>query len=461
MPETESILYRGANFELGHGSGFYGIWPAGSPRPPSIEWWPDTPDGWQGAWARYNALEAPGSITMVSQPAKTAGRLGGLGTRALLAAGLLAAGIICGIAGLFPAYLAGSSLTSSASQLIPHVFYLAGWTASLVLILLGGARLKVGVMLSLGLSIVTFGLFFADAGQVIAGGTHLMGAGLALSLIGWVACAAGSVVALPLQAGFFRRSVAQIRSTFSPSPAAQFATPGPQPTPPVPSATSATPAEPATPAEQDSPAHQDSPAPAPVPAPGPYGAHPAYGTYQPRPASRWQNPAARRAILAVVIAALAALGAAITFAPSWDSYTLRTAAGAAHSLTAGNAFSNPAAVIVGDVAVMVALVLVAVAATLWRPLRLGAVLLAGAVIPMIAQAISALAQLGEAVSPTQFGISSAQANQLGLTISQGVTPVFWFYCVFVVILAAICGWLFRTPRQTSPAVVTTPVSSYS
>ena len=163
----------------------------------------------------------------------------------------------------------------------------------------------------------------------------------------------------------------------------------------------------------------------------------------------------------MVIAALAALGAAITFAPSWDSYTLRTAAGTVHSLTAGNAFSNPAAVIVGDVAVMVALVLVAVTATLWRPLRLGAALLAGAVIPMIGQGISALAQLGEATSPAQFGISNAQASQLGLTISQGVTPVFWFYCVFVVILAAICGWLFRTPRQTSPAVVTTPVSSYS
>jgi hypothetical protein len=502
VPETESILYRGANFELGHGPGFYGIWPAGSPRPPSIEWWPDTPDGWQAAWARYNALEAPGSITMVSQPAKTAGRLG---TRALLAAGLLAAGIICGIAGLFPAYLGGSSLTSSASQLIPHVFYLAGWTASLVLILLGGSRLKVGVLLSLGLSIVTFGLFFADAGQVMAGGAHLMGAGLALSLIGWVACAAGSVVALPLQAGFFRRSVAQIRSTFAPGPAAQFVTPGPQPTPQggpqptpqggpqggpppaawaphpgVPGAPAAPPAELATqvpssspvaqappvpPASSDTPPGQDAPvsapAPAPVPAAGPYGAYPAYGAYQPHPASRWQNPATRRTILPVAVAALAALGAAITFAPSWDSYTLRTAAGAVHSLTAGNAFSNPAAVIVGDVAVMVALVLVTVAATLWRPLRLGAVLLAGAVIPMIAQAISALAQLGEGVSPTQFGISNAEANQLGLTISQGVTPVFWFYCIFVVILAAICGWLFRTPRRAAPAMVTTPVSTYS
>ena len=229
MPENETILYRGASFELGHGSGFYGIWPSGSPRPPSIEWWPDSPDGWQGAWARYNALEVPGSITMVSPQQQQRQAAGHLGTRALLAAGLLAAGIICGLAGLFPAYLAGSSLTSQASQVIPHVFYLAGWIASLVLILLGGARLRVGVLLSLGLSVVTFGFFFSDAGEVIAEGSHIMGAGLALSLIGWLACAAGSVVALPLGAGSFRRSVAQLRSTFAPAPAP--GTPAPQAAP--------------------------------------------------------------------------------------------------------------------------------------------------------------------------------------------------------------------------------------
>ena len=67
MPDNETILYRGASFELGHGPGYYGIWPAGTPRPPSIEWWPDTPEGWQGAWARYNALETPGTIVMTGQ----------------------------------------------------------------------------------------------------------------------------------------------------------------------------------------------------------------------------------------------------------------------------------------------------------------------------------------------------------------------------------------------------------
>jgi hypothetical protein len=361
------------------------------------------------------------------------------------------------------------------------VFYLAGWTASLALILLGGSRLKVGVLFSLGLSVVTFGFFFSDLGEVIAAGTHLMGAGLVLSLIGWVACAAGSVVALPLQAGFFRRSVAQIRSTFSPAPAAQFApaeataaadadTTSDADTTPEASTTAGAPATPnpeapAAPAQWTAPSGSyGQPAPAaPTDPAAPYGAYPGsgYGAYQPRTASRWQNPGTRRSILTVAIAALAALGAAITFAPSWDSYTLRTATGVAHTLTAGNAFSNPAAVIVGDVAVMVALVLVAVTASLWRPLRLGAALLAGAVIPMIGQGISALAQLGEATSPAQFGISNAQASQLGLTISQGVTPVFWFYCVFVVILAVLCGWLYRKPGQAAPAVATAPVSSYS
>jgi hypothetical protein len=499
VPENETILYRGASFELGHGSGFYGIWPSGSPRPPSIEWWPDSPDGWQGAWARYNALEVPGSIIMVSPQQQQRQAAGHLGTRALLAAGLLAAGIICGLAGLFPAYLAGSSLTSQASQVIPHVFYLAGWIASLVLILLGGARLRVGVLLSLGLSVVTFGFFFSDAGEVIADGSHIMGAGLALSLIGWLACAAGSVVALPLGAGSFRRSVAQLRSTFAPAPAAPAPQAAPAPATQFPPAAEVTPAE-AAPSPSDAPEASEVPSAAapeaetaseaeteseaetaapgsvaatpevpphgglwtsPVPATPPYAPNAAYGAYQPARSSRWSNPVARRAILTVSAAVLAAIGAAITFAPSWDSYTLRTAGGTVHTLTAGNAFSNPAAVIVGDVAVMVALVLVAAIAALWRPARLGAVLLAGALIPMVAQAISALAQLGEAVSPTQFGISSAEASQLGLTISQGVTAVFWIYCVFVVALVVICGWLFAKPRRTRQAVAPAAVGTYT
>ncbi len=375
MPDNETILYRGASFELGHGPGYYGIWPAGTPRPPSIEWWPETPEGWQGAWARYNALETPGTIVMTGPrpaatspagpPAGAAPAGGRPGRRGLIAAALVAAGAGAGLAGLFPGYLSGASLAQQPAELIPHVLYLAAWAASAALILSGGGRRTAGALLGAGTSIVTFGLFFADAGQVIAGGAHVLGAGLVLSLIGWLACTAGSVTALAYR-----------------------------------------------------PARPD-----------------------------WR----RRTVLGVALAVAAALGTAITFAPSWDSYIFRTPAGVVHMLTAGNAFANPGAVIAGNVAVMVALVLVAAVAALWRPARLGAVLLAGAVIPMAAQAISALVQAGEAVSPAQFGISRAQAAASGLTISPGLTAVFWVYCAFVVALALTCGWLYLSSRRTAVA----------
>jgi hypothetical protein len=45
---------------------------------------------------------------------------------------LLAVGVILGIAGLFPAYLAGASLAGQAAQVIPHAIYLAVWTCDWV-----------------------------------------------------------------------------------------------------------------------------------------------------------------------------------------------------------------------------------------------------------------------------------------------------------------------------------------
>jgi hypothetical protein len=151
---------------------------------------------------------------------------------------------------------------------------------------------------------------------------------------------------------------------------------------------------------------------------------------------------------AILILMLAGLGAAVAFAPAWDSYTLR-AAGTVQSLTAGNAFANPGPVIAGDVAVMVALAAAVAAAALWRPVFQGAALLAGAVIPMAAQAISALVQLGEGTSPAQFGIPAGQAAQAGLTISSGVTPAFWLYCAFVAVLVVMCGRMLIPSRPAA------------
>ena len=65
--------------------------------------------------------------------------------------------------------------------------------------------------------------------------------------------------------------------------------------------------------------------------------------------------------------------------------------------------------------------------------------------PLAAQAVSALIQVSQPVSPTLFGISSAQAQAAGLSISAGVTPIFWVFFVFVISLLVSCAWLFTEP----------------
>ena len=374
--DTVTIAYRGASYEMGRGRDYYAIWAAGAPRSQPLESWPETPEGWSAAWARFAGLETPGTIAPAGRNAgaRTVAASQGL-SRALSAGGgavaaalLLAAGVALGVAGLFPAYLGGSSLAEQPYNLVAHVIYLAAWSTSAVLIPLGGTRQRMGALLATGVSAVTFGLFFADAATAITGGAQA-DAGLVLSLLGWLACAAGSAVAFCLR------------------PAGSTG----------------------------------------------------YGSPLSRPRGSQLGPA--------VLVILAGLGAAAAFAPAWDSFTLRTAAGQTQTLTAGNAFANPGLVIAGDIAVMVALAAVVVAAALWRPIRHGAVLLAGATIPMAAQAISTLVQAGEPASPAQFGISSAQASQLGLTISSGLTPAFWIYCMFVIALIISCAWMLFSPEQ--------------
>jgi hypothetical protein len=349
VPENVTISHRGGRYEIGRGPGCYGIWQAGTAaQSPPVAWWPQTPEGWRGAWSRFTAMEAPATIAAIGQrpPADT-----GRSRRAVVAAALLAVGVGCGIGGLFPGYLGGASLASESADLIPHLIYLAAWVVSALLIVSGGARLRAGALL---------GLFFADLGSAITG--TAAGTGLVLSMIGWACCAAGSATALRL-----RR-------------------------------------------------------------PGALG-----------------RPRGHDAVLTLTLATLAALGAAIAFAPSWDSYTLHAAVGASQTVTEGNAFANPAPVIAGDVAVMVALVAVVAVAALWRPVRYGAALVAGATVPMAAQAISALVLAGQPASPAMFGISPSQAAAAGITVSSGLTAVFWVYCVFVVALVLAGAWMFLTP----------------
>ncbi len=136
---------------------------------------------------------------------------------ARIAAALLAVGIVLGVVGLFPTYIDGASLASQPSNLVPHLIYLAAWAVSAVLILLGGMRRQAGALLGLGVSAVTFGLFFADAGTPLAGGAHLMGGGLILGILGWLACTAGAGTAFPASGLSLRRRARDDRARGRPA----------------------------------------------------------------------------------------------------------------------------------------------------------------------------------------------------------------------------------------------------
>lgn len=405
MQDNVTISHRGSRYEIGRGPGYYGIWRVESvegsgessplastaeERSHAIEWWTENPQGWRDAWDRFTAIEKPSDIVEVSlpsvepvlagQPVGAAGAVvaGSTGDRMpsplarLVPPVVLTFGVLLGLIGLFPGYVGGQALTAQAAQWVPHLAYLAGWMAGAVLLFRGGHRGGVlargGALLALGTSAVTFGLLLSDFGQVVAGGYHLTGAGLVLTLLSWLLCALASVVAvLVWRAG----------------------------------------------------------------APG--------------------RPPGREAILAAALTGAAGLGAIIAFAPSWDSYTLTTPSGFYRYLTAGNAFHNPWPLILGNVIVMIMFVAVVVLAALWQPVKLGAALLAGAAIPMVAQAFSAIAQLAGGTSPQDLGIADGVAARIGLTITSGVTPAFWIFCAFVLALVLTCFRMLTAPEPAPPA----------
>jgi len=157
---------------------------------------------------------------------------------------------------------------------------------------------------------------------------------------------------------------------------------------------------------------------------------------------------ARRRPFLVAAAAVLGIGLAASFAPAWDSYHLYAAAtGQTTSLTAGNAFANPASVIAANVVIMVLMVVLAVFAVLFEDMLLGAALLAGALVALGSQVVSAIVQLGTPPGPSSFGIGSSQAAQAQLQISAGLTPVFYVYCVFGVALLVLCVEMARHARS--------------
>ena len=395
MPKQAIISHHGEKYEIGRGKRFYGIWAIGAPYDAPVDRWPENHDGWQQAWGRFVAIEVPGTITAVTRQRK--------GLRAPLGAG---AGSRPGRGG---ALLAGEGLL---------VLGVALGLAGLFPGYLGGQSLLaqwdqvvphlcyvIGWMVTAAL----VALSVARPGNAARLGA-LFGLGLSAVTFGLFIADLGEVVSgqAVLGSGLVVSLLGWAACTAG--AALAFKSTGKR--------------------AQGRPGYPGRPA---------------------RPGRGHAGP------LALVV--LGAIGTAAAFEPSWDSYTLvAAAAGTSQTITAGNAFDNPAMVIAGNVLVMVAVVAVAALAALWRPARQGALLLAGAIVPLAAEVPAAMIQAGQQASPAMFGIPSSQAAAAGLTISSGLTGIFWVYLVFVISLIVSCTWLFTEPEH--PVVPGFPASPW-
>jgi hypothetical protein len=149
------------------------------------------------------------------------------------------------------------------------------------------------------------------------------------------------------------------------------------------------------------------------------------------------------------------IGAAVTYALSWNTLTFATAQGELQTLAQGNISSQGGVDIFGSVLVMAAVILVPVAAGLWRNARIGAALLAGLMVPVVAQGISAVIETHDQTATYASSLKSSG----DVFISYGLTPSFWLYCLFGVALVVSCAWmLFSPPALGADAVAAPPVS---
>jgi hypothetical protein len=115
-----------------------------------------------------------------------------------------------------------------------------------------------------------------------------------------------------------------------------------------------------------------------------------------RPYERSLHPRA----MATVLVALVAVAA---FLPSWDKYEVVSAAGRTTTVTLGNAFSQPAAVMAGELVAALAIGIIAILGAFWAPPTVGAWMTGGALIALSSQLISAVVQVSQASSVSVGG----------------------------------------------------------
>ncbi|MHB1599778.1 MAG: hypothetical protein ACYCXY_13035 [Acidimicrobiales bacterium] len=315
--------------------------------------------------------------------------------RSIVATLALGAAVGLGVASMLPDYLSGSSIASHPDLVVAHAIPLGGWLLAAALVATGRLDARrLGSLLGLGIGAVELGLLLSDAGTVFAGGAHLGGAGLVLAALEWL-LATGASALVASSSG----ALSGFRDR-----------------------------------------HRDDDR---------QSTH-----YGPARAGRLGNTKATTAV-----GILAALAAAGLYAPPWDRLVVDlVAVGRTTVVTAGNAFANPAAVIAGNVVVIVSLVALPLVALSARSRRLGGAMLAGGVVAAASQVVSALVQWREPVPPSEFGLSTRAAVAAGFHVSSGFTPVFYLFSAAVAVLAvvAVLELVERSGRRTLPPLGALP-----
>ncbi|MDA8045338.1 MAG: hypothetical protein M0Z30_08890 [Actinomycetota bacterium] len=329
-------------------------------------------------------------------------RPAGLDVAAALA---LVATVVLHVVAMAPTYFTASgSLMSQADQATLYAIMAASWALALAIGLTGPHRTPVAAALAVGVAVTEMGFRAADLGDVFRYGSASVGSGFWLMEAAWLVGAAGALLAV-LAARARHRS---------------RTTPGASEPERVDLSELALGVDWAAPVA----AGEESPA---VAMDDPTRAQRRSGdtSVLPVAAVTASEDAHERLAWTLLVVILAALTAG-AFLPAWDhAQATSTITGRSVSLDLGNAFSHqPWQQVIGTVLAALSMLAVPVVAVRWRNKAVGAAATCGMLLVLGAQLASAVVQVDQPVPASDFGINSAQVQQLGLALSLKLTG--WF-----------------------------------
>ncbi len=161
----------------------------------------------------------------------------------LWAAGLLVAAVVLHLVAMFPPYFGGSigegSVWSQPDQAALYAVVTAGWALALALVLSGPGRVRLGAALAAGLAITELGFRVGDVGEALHFGVGGSSTGVWLMTAGWVAGAAGAIVAVMAvrrraRVQFLDAATSDPAPAWDPAPGVMTAWPPPGPSPSAP-----------------------------------------------------------------------------------------------------------------------------------------------------------------------------------------------------------------------------------